>query len=115
MSYLITGVIGQVRPTNTNAWRIYELIPTAVLTHVKSITICNLDGSAHTYRIFATRTRGQTYDEYCGQFWDVALAANTTHTLSVDWLLGVGQTIGVRSSAANMITFTVFGWEEDQI
>ena len=115
MSVIHAGILSALRPGDTNAHRLFCVRPPSVKTTVKSMIVCNLSGGALTYRIFATTTENQTYDGCCAQFYDVSIAANSTHTIDMNWLLSTGQTIGVRSSSANNITFTIFGEEEDTL
>ena len=102
--------LGQLRPANATAASIYS--PGASTTWIaKSIWICNTSGSSCTYRIFHDED-GTTYDETTALAWDAPLAANETVVITglLSGYTNAGN-VGVRSSVANAITFTLYGAE----
>ena len=103
-------VLAQLRPANTNAASIYSP-PTNTTPEITKIIICNTSSSARTFRIFLDDD-GTTYDTTTALFYDAPIPANGTRILRET--LGMRDSTGnlaVRSSAANDLTFTVFGRE----
>jgi len=100
--------LGQLRPADLNAASVYATIDSFI---VKSIIVCNTSGAVAAYRIFHD-SNGTTYDQTTALFYDIPIAANTTHTLEFN-LMDNDATgnIAVRTSVANAITFTVYGSE----
>jgi len=102
--------LGQSRPSGTTAASIYS--PGAnVETTITSIIVCNTSGAAATYRIFHDHN-GTTYDQTTALFYDIAIAADTTHILDV-FIAADDENgnLAVRTSVANALTFTVYGAE----
>jgi len=102
--------LGQLRPANTTAASIYS--PAASTeTIVKSITVCNTSGAQARYRIFHDDD-GTTYDETTALFWEILLAANTTHTLEFNLMMDDSTgNLAVRTDINSAITFTCWGSE----
>lgn len=102
--------LGQLRPANTSAASLYS--PPAATTWVgKNLVICNTSGAAATFRVFHDED-GTTYDETTALFWDAPIAVDETIILT-GLLAGFTDAgnVGVRSSVANAITFTLYGAE----
>lgn len=102
--------LGQLRPANTTAASLYS--PPAATTWVgKNLMVCNTSGASATFRVFHDED-GTTYDETTALFWDAPIAAGETIILT-GLLAGFTDAgnVGVRSSAANAITFTLYGAE----
>lgn len=100
--------LGQLRPANTTAASLYS--PAASTTWVgKNLVVCNTSGAPATYRVFHDED-GTTYDETTALFWEAPIAANETITVT-GLLAGFTDagSVGVRSSVANALTFTLYG------
>ena len=101
--------LGQVRnTTGGTAEALYS--PGANETAIiKSIVVCNQTGSADVYSIFLDDD-GTTTDEETALFFDVPIAANDTHILSVYWPMSVDAgSLGVEAATTDAVTFTAFG------
>ena len=110
MAKIQEKMLGQLAPADTNAASIYSpgSNVTAVITN---IFVCNVTGNTPTYRIFVDDD-GSTYDATTALYYDNATAANTTEQIRCYIPMNNADgNIAVRSSAANEITFTVFGVE----
>lgn len=102
--------LGQSRPANTTAVSIYSpgANTTAIITH---IFVCNTTGNTPTFRIFSDDD-GTTYDQTTALYYDTALAANETKRIPCFIAMNDSNgNLAVRTSAANEITFTVYGTE----
>jgi len=69
------------------------------------VRVVNTSASARTFRIFHHR-QGTTYDTTTALYYDETILPNRTRTLGVPALQVAGESIGVRTSAANDLTFT---------
>ena len=102
--------LGQGTPADTNAASIYS--PGDDTTGViKEIFVCNTSASNRTFRIFVDDD-GTTYSTATALYYDVAISANTTTQIST--FIGMDNSAGnfaIRTSAANDLTFTIFGYE----
>jgi len=98
------------RPSGTSAVTAF----TATLaTEITRIFVCNTSGSSKTFRLFHGES-GDTFDEENALFWDVSVGADTTYEVFADspnsgLALREGDILGVRSSAANGLTFSIYG------
>jgi len=102
--------LGQLRPANTTAASLYS--PAAATeTLVKSIIVANTTALAAAYRIF-NDDNGTTFDETTALFWDITLAANSTHTIEINLMMDDSTgNLAVRTDTANAINFTCYGSE----
>jgi len=107
--------LGQLRPANTTAASVYSPVA-GQKTEIKSIFVCNQTGNTPTFQIFHDED-GTTYDETTALYFNVAMAANTTTKLDDIhiWMHNSAGNIGVRTSANNELTFTVYGIEHDMV
>lgn len=85
----------------------------AVLTEITAIFVCNTSGGALTFRIFHD-VGGSTYATSNALYYDEAINANTTREIffrtdSGGIMLAADDTLGVRTSAADDITFSIYG------
>lgn len=107
--------IAQSRPAGTTAVTAF----TAVLqTEVTCILVCNTSGAGATYRIFHDDD-GATYNETTALFWDVPIGAGETVTIAAGGENGgihvsKGGALGVRSSVASALTFSIYGVTTDR-
>jgi len=102
--------LGQLRPVNTTPASIYSPA-SSTRTIVKSIIVCNVTGDPALYRIFHDDD-GTTYDEDSALFWDIPIAANSTHTIEINLMANNSAgNVAVRTDTANAINFTLYGSE----
>lgn len=109
---IVGSQLGQLRPANTTAASVYS--PAAATeTQITTVVVCNTSGAAATFRIFQD-DNGTTYDETTALYWDVTIAANDSVTFTDLKLFMNDSTgnLGVRTSVADALTFTVSGLEK---
>lgn len=115
MSNAKASQVGQSRPANTSNATAF----TATLrTEITAILVCNTSGAAATCRIFHDDD-GTTFDQTTALLYDVSIPAGETLSISSDGensgiAVSVGGSIGVRSSVASALTFTLYGVTEDR-
>ena len=113
-NYAPSSLLGQARPSDTNAATLY----TATLkTEIGRIIIANTSGSAATFRLFHDQG-GSTYDESNALAFDVSIAGGAINDAQSFQMgngitLAVTDTLGIRSSVANALTFTIYGVVSD--
>ena len=107
------ALLGQNRPSaTTNA----TLFTAQIGVEITRIIVVNTSGGAATFRLFHD-VGGSTYDESNALRWDVSLAAGEFAEIigsseGAGLQLEVGDTIGIRTSVANALTFTAYGVTE---
>jgi hypothetical protein len=103
-------ILGQLRPANTTAASLFS--PTLGKEYrIDVIYVCETAGNTPTYRIFFD-DNGSTYDQTTAIAYNLALTANQSKRVEGPFYMNDGAgNIGVRTSAANEITFTAFGEE----
>ena len=104
------SVLGQVRPSGTAAVSLYSP-PAATDTIVSMIKCCNVSVAAADVSVYLDDD-GSTFDESTALHFEVELLAG--ETLEVTGTITLNDSsgnIGVQSSVANAITFTLFGDE----
>lgn len=101
-------VLGQSAPSATTNTTLYT-VPSATATVVSTITVCNRDTSAGTFRI-AIRPAGASIANQHYIAYDAAITANNTTTLTLGITLATTDVITVYASSANM-SFAAFGSE----
>ncbi|MCZ6702554.1 MAG: hypothetical protein O6940_05880 [Ignavibacteria bacterium] len=105
--------LGQLRPANTTAVSIYSAPTRLINAIVKSIFISNTTPDTALFRLFYDED-GTTFDETTSLFWDIEILKNETLVLGQEDFIGINLNtgnLGVRTSIANALTFTVFGIE----
>lgn len=103
--------LGQLRPANTTAATIATLAASTQWVNV-AVKVCNLTGSAATYRIFHD-DNGAVYDETSALAYDIAIAANSTADFAINVCGSTATgTIGVRTGTASALNFTAYGLEK---
>lgn len=110
MSTIQEKQLGQLRPSSTTAVSLYS--PAADITWVaKALFVCNTSTAVATFRVFHDED-GTTYDETTALFWDVSISSNETRSVT-SLLAGFTNAgnVGVRTSVANALTFTLYGAE----
>lgn len=110
--------LGQARPATTVNVELYQP-PVQKIGIVRWIVIANTSGAGATYRLFHDAS-GTTYSESTALAWNKAIAADTNELIeaflvvngipSGSWGLLRGG-IGVRTSVANALTFSIYGYE----
>lgn len=100
-------VLGQSNPAATTLTTLYT-VPAAQAI-ASTITICNLAGSATTYRI-AVRPAGASIANQHYLAYDAALPANDTATLTLGVALAATDVISVYAASAT-VAFSAFGVE----
>jgi hypothetical protein len=99
-----------IRPADTLA----NLAFTAALnTEITKIFVCNVTGGALTFRLFHGLA-GDSFDEENALYYDAAVAANSTVVVegmspNAGLLMQPEEILGVRSSSANGLTFSIYG------
>ena len=101
-------VLGQSNPAATTLTSLYT-VPSATETIVSTITICNQEATAGTYRI-AVRPDGASIANQHYVAYDVSLPGNATDTLTLGITMNATDVLSVYSSSANM-SFNAFGSE----
>jgi len=102
--------LGQTRPASTTAASVYS--PAAsTQAIIKTIVIAETLGGAAAYSVFFDDD-GTTYDETTAIAFGVAIAANTTVTLSGFYAMNDSTgNLAVKTDTNDALTFTVFGAE----
>jgi hypothetical protein len=101
-------VLGQSAPSATTATTLYT-VPSATSTVVSTITICNRDTAAGTFRV-AIRPAGATLANQHYIAFDSSVQANDTITLTLGITLATTDIITVYASSANF-SFNAYGSE----
>lgn len=106
----IGTILAQSRPADANAVSVYSP-PTSIKTEITRILVCNTTANTPSFRIFLDND-GTTYDQSTALYYDKAMAANDTTIIEGSlWMTNSAGNLAVRTSAANELTFTVFGAE----
>jgi len=101
-------VLGQIAPSATTATTLYT-VPSATSTVISTITICNQNSTAATYRV-SVRPAAATQTTAMYIAYDVSLPANATDTLTLGLTLATTDVITVYSSAT-AVAFNAYGSE----
>lgn len=115
MPQLITEkTLAQRRPLSTTATTLYKP-PTDCRAKIKTLVVCNTTSSAATYRLFLDQN-GSTMSTDTALIYDMNIPANSTFITCFDKDGGLcldssSATLGIRSSVAGAINFTVSGQE----
>ena len=101
----------QLMPGDTNAAILYTTNTQSAGSIGKDLTgsgvvrVCNTSSGDLTFRLFHDR-QGQTQGTGTALYYDELIRANTGRTFPVAGLRKPGESLSVRSSSANNITFT---------
>jgi hypothetical protein len=101
-------VLGQVNPSATTNTTLYT-VPSATQTVVSSISVCNLAGTAATFRI-AVRPAGATLANEDYIVYGATVPASDATFFTLGLTLGATDVITVYASSANL-AFNAFGSE----
>jgi len=93
------------RPANTNEAELYAVPADSQI--VATLYVCNQDSSTRQYRVALTDSAGAAgNDDWI--IYDQDLLANITHRVGPLSLTG-GETIRIKASTANVISFVLTG------
>ena len=101
-------VLGQSNPSATTATTLYT-VPASTEAVLSTIVVANQAASAGTYRL-AIRPDGESLAAKHYLAYDVAIAANSTHTYTIGVTLNAADVITVYASSASQ-SFNAFGSE----
>ncbi len=101
-------VLGQSNPSSATATTLYT-VPSAKSAVVSTITVCNQNGSAATYRI-AVRPAGASLAAQHYLAYDSSITANNSTMITIGVTLATTDIITVYASTANL-SFSAFGTE----
>ena len=102
-------VLGQVAPADTNNADLYT-VPENTQTTVSSLVACNLTGNTPNLRV-AVRPLGASVENEHYIYYGKVMAANDSIFIIIGITLSDGDVITVKSSAADEISFSLFGVE----
>ena len=102
-------VLGQAAPADTNNADLYT-VPEDTQTTVSSLVACNLTGNTPSFRV-AVRPLGASVENEHYIYYGKVMAANDSIFIIIGITLSDGDVITVRSSAADEISFSLFGVE----
>lgn len=103
------GILGQVRPADTLLTDAYT-VPAATMATISSITVCNQSTSPQSFRV-AVAKNGELDSPKQYLFYDQALDAKSTFVITIGVTLTAADKIRVKASAADTISYNVFGIE----
>jgi hypothetical protein len=101
--------VRQIIPDSTDAAVLYTP-HSGMIGAVQCIHVCNVTGTAATYRIFLDPNGYDDDSQTTGQalYYDVSLEGNTSVNLELKMYVPSGGSISVRSGTADALTFTIF-------
>ena len=99
----------QLRPAVTTNVAAYTN-PANTTTIISAIYVTNSSNSTRNFRLFHDISGASDFDEDTALFWDVSVPKNTSiQILDKPMALDTAQSIELRSSSANALTFTAYG------
>lgn len=101
-------VLGQALPAATTSTPLYT-VPAARSTVVSTLTVCNQNAAAGTFRI-SVRPAGATLAAVHYLYFDAAIGANVTFAATIGLTLAATDVVGVYSSNGSM-SFHLYGNE----
>jgi len=106
--YQISRILAQIRPSGTGATTAYTK-PAKNLATVNSIAVCNTTGGTVNYSVYVC-INGTTYDQTTAIAYASPIVANATYIIDLPFTLDTTNgTVGVQTSSANALTFTLIG------
>ena len=105
----VLKVLGQAAPADTNDTDLYT-VPEGTQTTVSSIVACNITDNTPNFRI-SVRPFGAAVENKHYIYYGKAMAANDSIFTIIGITLSDSDVVTVRSSAADEISFTIFGVE----
>lgn len=103
--------IARVRPNGTAP---VDLFQANAAVEITSVFICNTSGNNATFRLYHTFSDSEVFGQANALYWDKLVPADDTLVWRSE-SIGAGiklenlDRIGVRSSVANALTFTLYG------
>ena len=102
--------LAAVTPSGTTA---VTAFPATLPTEITRIFVCNVSGSACTFRLFHGAD-GDSFDTSNALYYDAAVPAGTTVEIFADSTncgitLEATDILGVRSDTADGLTFSIYG------
>ena len=104
----VLKTLGQVAPAATTATDLY-IVPASTQTTVSTITVCNRNATATTFRIYV-RVAGASVDNKQYIYYDHPIDGNSTFALTLGITLAATDRITVYAGTANL-SFNAFGVE----
>lgn len=110
------SLLAQVRPDGTSAVELYAA-PDELAIEVTQLVVCNVSGSTLTCNVCHDDAGGSTFNQTTALYWTRSLAAG--ETLRLVWEIGSGLQlspggqIGVTTSVADGITFSLYGVSQE--
>lgn len=101
-------VLGQSNPSATTNTTLYT-VPAATQTVVSTLTVCNRDAAATSFRV-AVRPAGASISNEHYLYYDVAISGNDTFAATIGMTLGATDVVTVYATAATL-SFNLFGQE----
>jgi len=103
-------LLAQARPASTTATTVLTKAARVNNVAIETIVVCNNTASELTYRLFHPFSESATYDQSTALCYDTPIAANRTVVFEIAiTLTDDAPYLGVRSSSANGLTFSVYG------
>ena len=110
LNYLRSLMIAQLRPPNTTMTNLYSS-PVGLLTVITGICVVNTSNASKAFRL-CYDDDGSTFDESTALYWDKPI--DKAETFLVQLQIAVNHqnagNLGFRSSGANALTITMFGF-----
>lgn len=115
-------LLAQIRPSGTTAVQAYQSPPAVaskgLRTEITLIVICNTTAGSINFSLYH-HDSGTTYNQTTALYYATALAANSTLKLDMGTVNGgiamkPGGTIGVQSSTADALNFSLYGVTQQQ-
>lgn len=101
-------VLGQVNPSATTLTTLYT-VPAATSVVCSTLVVCNQSGSGDTYRI-SIQVAGAANDPKQYLYYDTAIAANASATITIGITLGATDVVKVYAGTTTL-SFSLFGVE----
>jgi len=102
-------ILGQASPSATTATTLYT-VPSSTQAVVSSITVCNRDSGAATYRLAIKAAADGSVGTQSYIVYDATIPANTTTAYTLGVTLGAGDLVSVYASTGT-VTFHAYGSE----
>lgn len=104
------GILAQVCPTTTADTLLYAS-PRNGVAGISTVFVCNQTGGALTFRLRATLLGEETAAVKQYLYYNTSVAANDTIAITCGLSLADGEALYCLASAANSISFVLFGGE----
>jgi hypothetical protein len=113
------SLLSQVRPSGTSAVTAFTATSATKRIEITRIVVCNTTAVNESYSIYHHDT-GTTYDQTTALFYTTSVPAYTTVMIDspaggVGITVKSGGAIGVKTSTANALTFSLYGVTEGRL